>query len=207
MAPHWHKPCLLIHHVNDVLSRLMARSLPTENTKTTTVLWLTGLSGAGKTTLADQVARDLRAAGQACFVLDGDNVRKGLSQDLGFSDADRTENIRRVAEVAKLMRDAGLTVIVALISPFRAERDAARTSIGNDHFIEIYLDTPLAVAEQRDVKGLYKKARSGELKNFTGIDSPYEPPLAPALTIHTETETPQQSAARVMQVLNVKGNR
>ncbi|KKO11883.1 adenylyl-sulfate kinase [Pseudohongiella sp.] len=185
----------------------MARSLPTENTKTTTVLWLTGLSGAGKTTLADQVARDLRAAGQACFVLDGDNVRKGLSQDLGFSDADRTENIRRVAEVAKLMRDAGLTVIVALISPFRAERDAARTSIGNDHFIEIYLDTPLAVAEQRDVKGLYKKARSGELKNFTGIDSPYEPPLAPALTIHTETETPQQSAARVMQVLNVKGNR
>ncbi len=184
----------------------MARFLPTDNTKTNTVLWLTGLSGAGKTTLADQVARDLRAAGQACFVLDGDNVRKGLSQDLGFSDADRTENIRRVAEVAKLMRNAGLTVIVALISPFRAERDAARTSIGNDHFIEIYLDTPLAVAERRDVKGLYKKARSGELKNFTGVDSPYEPPLAPALTIHTETETPQQSAARVMQVLNVKGD-
>ena len=170
------------------------------------VLWLTGLSGAGKTTIAREVEQQLRAEGRACYLLDGDCIRRGLSQDLGFSDADRVENIRRVAEVAHLMMDAGLIVLVALISPFRAERSTAQQTVGKDRFFEIYIDTPLAVAEQRDVKGLYKRARSGELKNFTGIDSPYEAPAAPALTINTETESPQQSAARVMAFLHFKGD-
>nr|WP_281201734.1 adenylyl-sulfate kinase [Pseudohongiella acticola] len=181
--------------------RLMATTLNSVTARAPKVLWLTGLSGAGKTTIANQVAQSLRDTGRACYILDGDNVRKGLCQDLGFSDSDRVENIRRVAEVARLMMDAGLIVIVALISPFRAERDAARNTIGNDRFIEVYIDTPLAVAEQRDVKGLYKKARNGEIENFTGIASPYEIPLTPTLIISTVNESPQQSAAKVLALL------
>lgn len=165
-------------------------------------VWLTGLSGAGKTTIAVNVAEQLRAAGRACYVLDGDRLRQNLCKDLGFTDADRAENIRRVAAVAELMVDAGLTVIVALISPFRADRDAARATIGAQRFFEIHIDAPLAVAEQRDVKGLYQKARNGQIRDFTGIDSPYEPPLAPALRIRTEHESPAQSAARVMALLD-----
>lgn len=179
----------------------MATTLDSVTTRTPKVLWLTGLSGAGKTTIANQVAQSLRDTGRACYILDGDNVRKGLCQDLGFSDSDRVENIRRVAEVARLMMDAGLIVIVALISPFRVERDAARNTIGSDRFIEVYIDTPLAVAEQRDVKGLYKKARNGEIENFTGIASPYEIPLTPTLIISTVNESPQQSAAKVLALL------
>ncbi|ALO46386.1 adenylyl-sulfate kinase [Pseudohongiella spirulinae] len=169
--------------------------------QTPAVLWFTGLSGAGKSTIANLVEQQLLAMGRHTYLLDGDNVRRGLCADLGFSDADRVENIRRVAEVAALMTDAGLIVLAAFISPFKAEREAARQSIGADRFFEIYVDAPLAVAERRDVKGLYAKARRGEIRHFTGIDSPYEAPEAPALVIKTEHETPERSAARVVELL------
>lgn len=173
--------------------------------QTPVVLWFTGLSGAGKSTIANKVERQLFAMGRHSYLLDGDNVRRGLSRDLGFTDADRVENIRRVAEVARLMIDSGLIVLTAFISPFRAERIQARQAIGADRFYEIYIDTPLSVAEKRDVKGLYKKARSGQLKNFTGIDSPYEVPATPALTLHTQHVTAEQSAAKVVAFLQQKG--
>ena len=140
------------------------------------VIWFTGLSGSGKSTIANALEKALHAQGKRTYILDGDNVRQGLNKDLGFTDADRVENIRRVAEVAKLMMDAGLIVLTAFISPFRAEREMARRQIGEEHFVEVFVDTPLALCEQRDPKGLYKKARSGQLPNMTGIDSPYEPP-------------------------------
>ena len=165
------------------------------------VLWFTGLSGAGKSTIANHVERQLFAMNRHSYLLDGDNVRHGLNRDLGFTDADRVENIRRVAEVAKLMADAGLIVLTAFISPFRAEREQARQLVGEDRFFEIFVNTPLSVAEKRDVKGLYKKARSGELKNFTGIDSPYEPPENPALEISTEHEGAEATATRVVNFL------
>lgn len=149
------------------------------------VIWFTGLSGSGKSTLANAVEKELHAQGKRTYILDGDNVRQGLNKDLGFTDADRVENIRRVAEVAKLMMDAGLIVMTAFISPFRAERQMARELIGEDHFIEVYVDTPLEICEERDPKGLYKKARRGELPNMTGINSPYEPPLNPTLVART----------------------
>ncbi|MEQ1688191.1 MAG: sulfate adenylyltransferase subunit CysN, partial [Sphingopyxis sp.] len=149
------------------------------------VIWLTGLSGSGKSTIANLVEKKLHAMGRHSFLLDGDNVRHGLNKDLGFTEADRIENIRRVGEVARLMTDAGLIVITAFISPFRAERDMVRAMLPDGEFIEVFVDTPLAVAEARDVKGLYKKARAGQLANFTGIDSPYEAPEAPELRINT----------------------
>ena len=149
------------------------------------VLWFTGLSGAGKSAIANLVEKRLHALGRHTYLLDGDNVRHGLNKDLGFTDADRVENIRRVAEVARLMVDAGLIVITAFISPFRAEREMARSLLGSDEFIEVFIDTPLEIAEQRDIKGLYKKARRGELKNFTGIDSPYEVPESAEIRIDT----------------------
>lgn len=165
------------------------------------VLWFTGLSGAGKSTLANLVERQLHAQGRATYLLDGDNVRHGLNRDLGFTDADRTENVRRVAEVAKLMADAGLVVLVSLISPFRAERRMARELMAPGEFIEVFVDTPLAVAEARDPKGLYKKARRGELRHFTGIDSPYEAPEAPEIRIDTTQCDPAAGAAAVVDVL------
>ncbi len=165
------------------------------------VLWFTGLSGAGKSTIANLVERRLHALGRATYILDGDNVRHGLNRDLGFTDADRVENIRRVAEVAKLMADAGLIVLVSFISPFRAERRLARDMLAEGEFIEVYVDTPLAEAEKRDVKGLYKKARSGELKNFTGIDSPYEAPERPEVRIDTTRVTPQAAAEALVDRL------
>ena len=169
------------------------------------VIWLTGLSGAGKSTLANLVEKRLYALGRHTYLLDGDNVRHGLNRDLGFTEADRVENIRRVAEVARLMVDAGLIVITAFISPFRAERAMARSLVGDGEFIEVHVDTPLDVAEARDDKGLYKKARRGELKNFTGIDSPYEPPAQPELHIDT-TATPADAAAeRVVRRLQELG--
>jgi bifunctional enzyme CysN/CysC len=143
------------------------------------VIWFTGLSGSGKSTLANALEKELHAQGKRTYILDGDNIRHGLNRDLGFTDADRVENIRRVAEVAKLMMDAGLVVITAFISPFRAEREMARELIGAEYFVEVFVDTPLAVCEQRDPKGLYKKARSGQLPNMTGINSPYEEPRDP----------------------------
>lgn len=163
------------------------------------VLWFTGLSGSGKSTIANLVEKKLHALGKHTFLLDGDNVRHGLNKDLGFSDADRIENIRRVGEVAKLMTDAGLIVLTAFISPFRAERELVRGLLPAGEFIEVFIDTPLAEAEKRDVKGLYKKARSGELKNFTGIDSPYERPENPEIRVDTTRETPEEAAERIVE--------
>jgi bifunctional enzyme CysN/CysC len=169
------------------------------------VLWFTGLSGAGKSTVANLVEKKLLALGRHSYLLDGDNVRHGLNKDLGFTAADRVENIRRVGEVARLMVDAGLIVLTAFISPFRAERDMARALMGDGEFIEIHVDTPLAVAEQRDVKGLYRKARAGELKNFTGIDSPYEAPEAPELRVDTSTMSADEAADAVIALLRSRG--
>ncbi|MBK8248998.1 MAG: sulfate adenylyltransferase subunit CysN [Gemmatimonadetes bacterium] len=169
------------------------------------VLWFTGLSGAGKSTIANLVEKKLHALGRHSYLLDGDNVRHGLNKDLGFTEGDRVENIRRVAEVAKLMVDAGLIVLTAFISPFRSERAMARTLLGENEFIEIHVDTPLDVAESRDVKGLYKKARRGELRNFTGIDSPYEPPETPDLRVNTVETTPEQAADLVIEKLRSLG--
>jgi adenylylsulfate kinase len=149
-------------------------------------VWLTGLSASGKSTLAFALERALIEAGRACYVLDGDNVRHGLSRDLGFSDTDRTENIRRIAEVAKLMNDAGLIVITAFISPLRSDRDMAKTIIGDDQYREIYVSTSIEVCESRDPKGLYEKARAGLVKEFTGISAPYETPTNPSLILDTE---------------------
>ncbi|ADG10031.1 adenylyl-sulfate kinase [Caulobacter segnis] len=162
------------------------------------VVWLTGLSGAGKSTIANLVEKRLHALGRHTYLLDGDNVRHGLNKDLGFTEEDRVENIRRVAEVAKLMVDAGLIVLTAFISPFRAERQLARDILQPGEFIEVFIDTPLAVAEARDVKGLYKKARSGQLKNFTGVDSPYEAPENPELRIDTTAIDPIEAAERIV---------
>jgi bifunctional enzyme CysN/CysC len=165
------------------------------------VLWLTGLSGAGKSTIANLVEKRLHRMNRHTFLLDGDNVRHGLNKDLGFTDADRIENIRRVGEVAKLMTDAGLIVITAFISPFRAERRMVRDMMAPGEFIEIHVDTPLAEAEARDVKGLYKKARAGQLRNFTGIDSPYEAPEAPEIRIDTTALTADEAAALIVERL------
>ena len=165
------------------------------------VLWFTGLSGAGKSTIANLVEKRLVRMNRHTFLLDGDNVRHGLNKDLGFTETDRIENIRRVGEVAKLMTDAGLIVLTAFISPFRSERDMVRQMMQPGEFIEIFIDTPLAEAEKRDVKGLYKKARAGELKNFTGIDSPYEPPEDPELHIDTSKLTPEQAADLIVERL------
>ncbi len=169
------------------------------------VLWFTGLSGAGKSSIANLVEKKLHALGHHTYLLDGDNVRHGLNKDLGFTDADRVENIRRVAEVARLMVDAGLIVLTAFISPFKSERRMARSLMGEDEFIEIFVDTPLEVAEQRDVKGLYKKARRGELKNFTGIDSPYEAPESPELRLATPQLSLDAAADAVIATLRLRG--
>lgn len=165
------------------------------------VLWFTGLSGSGKSTIANLVEKRLFALGRHTFLLDGDNIRHGLSRDLGFGDADRIENIRRVGEVAKLMADAGLIVLTAFISPFRAEREMVRQMIPAGEFLEVFIDTPLSVAELRDVKGLYKKARKGDLVNFTGIDSPYEPPESADIIINTLELTAEQAADVIVQRL------
>ena len=165
------------------------------------VLWLTGLSGSGKSTIANALEKQLYAEGKKTYVLDGDNIRHGLNKDLGFTDKDRVENIRRVAEVAKLMCDAGLIVITAFISPFRAEREMARSLFHSGEYKEIFISTPLKVAEQRDPKGLYKKARSGEIPNFTGINSPYERPIKPELTIDTSKTSVAQSVKKILGII------
>jgi bifunctional enzyme CysN/CysC len=169
------------------------------------VLWLTGLSGAGKSTIANIVERKLHALGRHTYLLDGDNVRHGLNRDLGFTAADRVENIRRVAEVAQLMVDAGLIVIASFISPFENERRMARELLDEGEFIEVFVDAPLAVAEARDPKRLYERARQGEIKNFTGIDSPYEPPKAPELRLDTARLSPEEAATRVLRELRRRG--
>ena len=165
------------------------------------VVWFTGLSGAGKSTIANLVEKRLHGDGVHTTVLDGDNVRHGLNRDLGFSAADRVENVRRVAEVASLMVDAGLVVLVSFISPFRAERRMARDLVGPGEFCEVFVDAPLALAEERDVKGLYARARRGEIPDFTGIDAPYEPPENPEVRIDTTTTTPEEAAGQVVDAL------
>jgi len=169
------------------------------------VIWFTGLSGAGKSTIANAVEKRLHALARHTYLLDGDNVRHGLNKDLGFTDADRVENIRRVAEVARLMVDAGLVVLVSFISPFRSERRMARALVGEGEFIEVFVDTPLDVAESRDPKGLYRKARRGELKNFTGVDSPYEVPEHPELRLDTTRLTADQCAETLLGYLERAG--
>jgi bifunctional enzyme CysN/CysC len=169
------------------------------------VLWFTGLSGAGKSTIANIVEKKLHAMGRHTYLLDGDNVRHGLNKDLGFTEADRVENIRRVSEVARLMVDAGLIVLTAFISPFKSERAMARSLMGDGEFVEVYVDTPLSVAEDRDVKGLYKKARRGEIANFTGISSPYEEPEAPELCVNTTQRSPEEAADLVIARLKQLG--
>ncbi|WP_227875054.1 sulfate adenylyltransferase subunit CysN [Oceanisphaera profunda] len=173
--------------------------------QTPSVLWFTGLSGAGKSTIANLVEKKLHALGSHTYLLDGDNVRHGLNKDLGFTDADRVENIRRIGEVSKLMVDAGLIVLTAFISPFTAERRMAREQLAEGEFIEVFVDTPLAVAEERDVKGLYKKARSGELKNFTGIDSAYERPAAPEIHLDAAKLSADEAADLVIAELRKRG--
>ncbi len=165
------------------------------------ILWFTGLSGAGKSTIANLIETKLHLAGRHTYLLDGDNVRHGLNRDLGFTDADRVENIRRVAETAKLFVEAGLIVLASFISPFRSERDLARSLVGADEFLEVFVDAPLAVAEARDPKGLYKKARAGQIRHFTGIDSPYETPLSPDIHLDTTSTSAEKLADLVIERL------
>ena len=168
------------------------------------VLWFTGLSGSGKSTLANEVAYRLHKIGKIAYVLDGDNIRHGLNKDLGFSPEDRTENIRRISEVANLFADAGIITLTAFISPYRKDRNFCR-SLLQDRFMEIYTKAPLDICEQRDPKGLYKKARNGEIKEFTGIDAPYEPPEKPELIIETDKETIEESTDRIIRKMEELG--
>jgi bifunctional enzyme CysN/CysC len=169
------------------------------------ILWFTGLSGSGKSTIANLVEKELYFKGNHTYVLDGDNIRHGLNRDLGFTDIDRVENIRRIGEVSKLMVDAGLITIVSFISPFRAERRSVRNIVDENQFIEIFIDAPLEVCEQRDAKGLYKKARKGEIKNFTGINSPYEPPEKAEIYINNVGITPEKAAQEILLYLKNQG--
>jgi len=165
-------------------------------------LWLTGLSGSGKSTLANQLERTLHQMGKHTYLLDGDNIRQHLNKDLGFTESDREENIRRISEVAKLMVDAGLIVIVAFISPYQRDRQSARALFNEGDFIEIYMDTPLEVCESRDEKGLYAKARAGQLANFTGISAPYEKPTNPEITIDSSKESLEASVEKILTKLH-----
>ena len=174
------------------------------NQQTPCVLWFTGLSGAGKSTVANRVEQKLHAMGKRTYLLDGDNIRHGLSRDLGFTDQDRVENIRRVAEVAKLMADAGLIVMASFISPFRSERVMARSLMSEGEFVEIFVDASLAVCEARDPKSLYKKARAGQLKNFTGIDSAYEPPQNAEIVLNTEDADPDTLVEQIISYLQAR---
>jgi len=169
------------------------------------ILWFTGLSGSGKSTIANLVEKRLALAGQHTMLLDGDNVRHGLNKDLGFTDADRVENIRRVGEVAKLFVEAGTLAICCFISPFEAERELVRSLVGEGEFLEIFVDTPLEVCEARDPKGLYARARAGLIPNFTGVSSPYERPQTPDLLLDTTQHTPEQLAQQVIDLITQKG--
>ncbi|MBR0781098.1 sulfate adenylyltransferase subunit CysN [Bradyrhizobium iriomotense] len=191
-----------IHHADFDVTKAARAQL---NGQRPIILWFTGLSGAGKSAIANLLERKLYALGKRTYLLDGDNVRQGLNRDLGFTEADRVENVRRVAETAKLFVDAGLITLVALISPFRAERRMARAIVAEGEFVEIFVDTPVEICEQRDPKGLYRKARRGEFRNFTGIDSPYERPENSELTLDTSAESAEQLADRIVQYLRRRG--
>jgi bifunctional enzyme CysN/CysC len=184
-----------IHHQKTEIDQSARNKLSGHTSK---VIWFTGLSGAGKSTIANALERELYSRGVRTYLLDGDNIRHGLNGDLGFTDADRVENIRRISEVAKLMVDAGLVVLTAFISPFESERKMARSLFKKDEFIEIHVSTPLKVAEARDPKGLYKKARAGNLPNFTGVDSRYEAPANPEITIDTSHQTIAESVDHIL---------
>lgn len=168
------------------------------------LIWFTGLSGSGKSTLAVQLEAQLYAQGYKTYLLDGDNIRTGLNKDLSFTDEGRVENIRRIGEVSKLLMDAGIIVLSAFISPFKADRDQVREIAGHDNYIEVFVDTPIEICEQRDVKGLYKKVRAGEVKNFTGIDSPYERPLNPDITIPTHQLSVDESLTLLLKLVEPK---
>lgn len=163
------------------------------------MIWFTGLSGSGKSTLAVQLEAQLHGLGYKTYLLDGDNIRAGLNKDLSFTDEGRVENIRRIGEVSKLLLDAGVIVLSAFISPFQADRDHVKEIVGADNYVEIFVDAPLEICEQRDVKGLYKKARTGEVKNFTGIDSPYEAPTHPDVVIQTSALSIDESVGKLME--------
>lgn len=177
-----------------------------QNKHKSIVLWFTGLSGSGKSTLAHAVEEKLHQCGCRTFVLDGDNVRHGLCRDLGFEDSDRRENIRRVGEIAKLFIEAGIITLTAFISPFLEDRNRVRSIFQNGNFLEVYCKCPLEVCEQRDVKGLYQRARDGKVKQFTGISSPYEPPNNPELIVETDKLTLEESVIQVMGLLKTRGN-
>jgi adenylyl-sulfate kinase len=194
-APH------LVWHAHKVTRQERA----TQKRQKPCIVWLTGLSGSGKSTIANALEGELHATGHHSYLLDGDNIRMGLNQGLGFSDADRVENIRRIGEVAKLFVDAGLIAITAFISPFRADRDMVRGLVGAGEFFEVYVKAPLEVCEQRDPKGMYKKARAGVIKQFTGIDSPYEEPLKPELVIDTAAQDLEHSTRRLLEALRRSG--
>jgi adenylylsulfate kinase len=168
-------------------------------------VWLTGLSGSGKSTIAVDLEKRLWERGVRAYVLDGDNIRHGLNKNLGFSPADRTENIRRIGEVAKLFAEAGVVALTAFISPYRADRDQVRALMHPGDFVEVHVECPVEICEQRDVKGLYKKARAGEIKEFTGISAPYEAPLTPELTIRTSEQSVEASARQILRYLEAKG--
>tara|TARA_Y100000385_G_scaffold237384_1_gene251848 strand:+ start:47 stop:631 length:585 start_codon:yes stop_codon:yes gene_type:complete len=170
------------------------------------LLWFTGLSGSGKSTLANLVEMELHKKGLSTYILDGDNIRQGISKDLSFTPKDRSDNIRRIAEISNLMLDAGVVTLAAFVSPYLKDREAVKQVVGIDNVIEIYVNTSLEVCEQRDVKGLYKKARAGEIKNMTGISAPYQAPLNPDLEVVTDGQTIQESVAVIMQFLNTKFN-
>jgi|GEM_PF-1289156 adenylyl-sulfate kinase len=206
LAPHL--PSIFINNTTPMQTLEQSFALTQQLRETLTghpakVIWLTGLSGAGKSTIANALELKLHEAKKHTYILDGDNVRKTLNKDLGFLPESRSENIRRIAEVALMMKQAGLIVIVTCISPFNKDRVAARNLIGDSEFVEVYLSTPLSVCEQRDPKGLYKKSRLGQLPNMTGIDSPYEVPQNPALTIDTSLHSVQESVSRIIQISNL----
>ena len=191
----------IIHHEHG-LSRTQRSEIKTQNP---CVLWFTGLSGSGKSTIANAIEIELNKLGKHTYLLDGDNVRLGLNKGLGFTEVDRIENIRRIGEVSKLFVDAGLIVLTAFISPFEKDRKQVRNLLEEGDFIEVFIDTPLRVCEKRDPKGLYKKARKGEIKNFTGIDSPYEAPIQAELHIYNDKENIEEITKKILRFLEVKG--
>lgn len=189
-------------HIFPVNSKVSVRDREKLLQQKSILIWLTGLSGSGKTTIGRELEKSLTEEGFHAYLLDGDSLRSGLNKDLGFSIDDRNENIRRVGELCNLMLDAGLIVITTFISPIRSQRDEIRSHNTTGKFVEVFIDTPLKTCEERDVKGLYKKARAGELKNFTGIDSPYEKPLSPEITINTEALTEAESVRKILSYIH-----